>query len=293
MAGVGAREIKRKIRSVGSTMQITKAMELVSTAKLRRTRENMEKTRPYFNEILSTVGQILAGESVDKHNYMPREVKSSLVIVITSDKGLCGGYNANAIREAEEFIKAAPEPKLITIGRKACDYFSKRGYNVVRQISKISEAPEYSDAVHIAKLAVGMYDRGEVDEISIVYTKLISTLTQVASTIWLIPVDKEEFKVTSTMLGGDDTRSAKLNYEPSVETVMNYLIPKYVEGVIYGSLVESAVSEQASRRNAMESATNSAQEMIDELTLLFNRARQGAITQEINEIVGGANALEG
>lgn len=290
MAGVGAREIKRQIKSVNSTMQITKAMELVSTSKLKKNKDNMEKIKPFFLEVLNTVSDILSNKSLDKYDYMPRkEINNSLIVVITSDRGLCGGYNSNAIKLAESYAKTVKNAKLLTIGKKATEYFSKRNYDVISSMSGISEAPKYYDATAVAKYALNLYLKYEIDEIILVYTRMISSLSQVATKINLIPVNIDDLSDYRTDSKKD---KIKINYEPSAEVVMNYLVPKYVESVLYGALVEASAAEQASRRNAMESASKNAQELIDSLTLTYNQARQGAITQEINEIVGGANALE-
>ncbi|RKD21975.1 ATP synthase F1 subcomplex gamma subunit [Caminicella sporogenes DSM 14501] len=285
MAGMGMRDIKRKIRSVNSTKQITKAMELVSTAKLKRTRDRLEITQPYFETVKNTVQDILKNSKDLKHEYLnEREVKKSLYIIITADRGLCGGYNINAIKKAVEDIKSKEDAVIIAIGQKARDYFKKRDYKVVREFVHISEKPEYKHARIIAKEALTLYKEEKVDEVKIIYTKFISTISQEAQILRLLPVDKKdedekvEFKFVS--------------YEPSPEAVLDYLVPKYIESTVYGAMVESAASEQAARRIAMENATDNAEEMIDNLTLSFNQARQAAITQEISEIVGGAEALK-
>lgn len=293
MAGVGAREIKRKIKSVGSTMQITKAMKLVATAKLKRSRDAMEQIRPFFGEILNTVGDILYSQSAENHAYITRkEIKNTLIILITSDRGLCGGYNTNVIKKAEAFLESNKNCKIIAIGRKSSDYFTKRGYEVVESMLGISEKPTFADAQKIGSKALELYLNHEVDEIKLVYTQMKSAISQISTMIGLLPVELSEYATQEEL---DDMMSSteQFNFEPSAEIVMNNVIPEYINSVIHGALVESAASEQSARRNAMDSASSNAQEMIDSLTLSFNQARQGAITQEINEIVSGANALEG
>ncbi|SKC56289.1 ATP synthase F1 subunit gamma [Maledivibacter halophilus] len=287
MAGMGMRDIKRRIRSVNSTKQITKAMELVSTAKLRRARGRLEKVRPYFETVNETVQEILGSSSNIDHSYtIEREVKKSLYIVITADRGLCGGYNINAIKKALEDIEKKEKVSFIVIGQKAKGYFSKRGYNIVGEYLNISEKPEYIDAKNIGRLALKLYKEGEIDEIKLVYTQFVSTISQVPKMVKLLPVSKEEKEEA------EEKEFKYVSYEPSPGAVLDYLIPKYIESTMYGTLVESAASEQAARRVAMESATDNAEEMIDSLTLSFNQARQAAITQEITEIVGGAEALK-
>lgn len=285
MAGMGARDIKRKIKSVNSTKQITKAMELVSTAKLKRRKDALDKTKPYYRKVLQTVQHILASEKHLKHEYLEvRPVRNTLYIVITADRGLCGGYNINAIKKAVSTIEDPSKVRVITVGKKANDFFRNNGFKVDESLLYISEKPTYQDAQFIAKKALRLYAQEEVDQIKLVYTRMESTISQVADSIQLLPVDLEDLETTD-----DDQYIA---YEPSPEEVLSYLIPKYIESTIFGALVESAASEQAARRIAMENATDNAEELIESLTLTYNQARQAAITQEISEIVSGANAQE-
>lgn len=286
MAVSSTRDIKRKIRSVNSTMQITKAMELVSTAKLKRARDRMDITRPYFETITDAVRDILSADKSIKLSYVAdKEVQKTLYIVITSDRGLCGGYNINAIKKALEDIVDKKDAKFITIGRKATDAYTRMDFDIVDSYLYISEKPEYTDAIVIAKQALKMFDSGEVDAVKLIYTNFASTISQVATSIQLLPIERGEAVEKSA-------DSEFVNYSPSPEEVLKYVIPKYVESTIFGGLIESAASEQAARRVAMESASDNAEEIIDELTLSYNQARQAAITQEISEIVGGAEALK-
>ena len=281
-------DIKRRIRSVNSTRQITKAMELVSSAKLRKARERLEKTRPYFNTIGRTVEEIITSTRGIQHEFLEkREIKRTGYIVISADRGLAGGYNANVIKEAVEHMKEKDKVSVITIGQKARDYFRKRAYDIDGEFIHISEAPCYSDAQDIGRLAMELYRQELVDEIYMVYTEFVSTINHKPKTIKILPIE-------SVQVGEEDTGKKAIGlmeYEPSPEVVLDYLIPKYINSMIYGALVESSVSEQGARRVAMESATDNATEMIDALELQFNRARQASITQEIAEIVGGAEAL--
>jgi len=286
MAVSSTRDIKRKIRSVNSTMQITKAMELVSTAKLKRARDRMDITRPYFETITDAVRDILSADKSIKLKYVAdKEIQKTLYIVITSDRGLCGGYNINAIKKALEDIVDPKSAKFITVGKKATDTYNRMNFEIVEKFLYISEKPEYSDAVRIGKQALSLFESGEVDAVKLIYTNFASTISQVATCLQLLPIERGEVTEKSET-------SEYVNYEPSPEDVLKYVIPKYVESTIFGGLIESAASEQAARRVAMESASDNAEEIIEELTLYYNQARQAAITQEISEIVGGAEALK-
>ncbi len=284
MAGMGSRDIKRKIKSVNSTMQITKAMKLVSTAKLKKSRNRFDITKPYFETVLNTVTDIVASQINLKHDYLEeRVIKKTLYIVVTSDRGLCGGYNTNAIKAAFVDDIKIHKASFIPVGKKSFDYLKNRDYEVYTEYLGISESPQFTDAQSIAKKALHLFEREKVDEIKLVYTRLISTINQEATMLKLLPIERKEQA---------EKREEFVTYEPSAEVVLDYLIPKYMESTIYGALVESAAAEQAARRIAMESATDNAQEMIDTLTLSYNQARQAAITQEISEIVSGAEALK-
>lgn len=286
MAGSNTRDIKRKIRSVNSTMQITKAMELVSTAKLKRARDKMDITKPYFETVRKAVQDILGEDNSIRMRYVAEhEIKKTLYVVISGDRGLCGGYNVNVIKAAISEVEDKKDAKFITIGKRAFDIITHHGFEIEDQIQQISEKPEYIDAANIAKKAIAAFDSGDVDAVKLVYTRFVSTISQVPTVIQLLPIahDHETEKSESEEF---------VNYEPSAEEVLKYVIPKYVESTIYGGLIESAASEQAARRMAMESASDNAEEIIDELSLSYNQARQAAITQEITEIVGGAEALK-
>jgi len=286
MAGTGMRDIKRRIKSVNSTKQITKAMELVSSAKLRRARERVEKSRPYFETIKNTVQDIFSNAANLKHEFVnEREIKKSCFIVIAADGGLCGGYNSNVIKMAVSNMREKEAVSVITIGQKARDFFRARKYDFDGEFIHISENPSFSDAQRISNLVIQMYQKEMVDEVFVVYTQFISTISQKPQIIRLLPLAGEKTEEKNE-------KFEYVSYEPSAEEVLNYLVPKYIESTLYGALVESSASEQGARRVAMESATDNAEEMIDDLTLTYNRARQAAITQEIAEIVGGAEALK-
>jgi F-type H+-transporting ATPase subunit gamma len=295
------RDIKTRIKSVKSTQQITKAMNLVSASKLQKAKNRMVNTRHFYNETRATVAAIINSTADIDHPYInAREVKKTLAIVISGDLGLCGGYNSNACLAAMDLMKSVETPmSFLTIGSKARDYFRRRRLNVVKSLTHITEKPYLEGAAMIGKMARDLYDGNEYDEVYIVYTHFVSTISHEVKRLRLLPVDTEQFKVVKDY----DAEEEKYNlvkshaeplmkYEPNESDVLNAIIPQYVNTVIYGALLESATCEQGARMTAMDSATENAYDMIDKLTISYNRARQGAITQEISEIVGGANALK-
>ena len=278
------KEIKTRIKSVESTRQITKAMELVSSSKFRKAKERAESTKPYFNTLYSTVQDIASNTSNSKNVFMKnRDVKNVCYIVIAGDRGLAGGYNSNILKAvmAHNTLGAG---KVIPIGKKASESFSKRGYEVIDSIETVENAT-YEDANRVAQAAMDAYKKGEVDEVNLVYTQFISALSQEPTIVKLLPVTIEPKQ-------GEEIKKAKcaVQYLPSADAVLGFVLPKYVSGCVYGAMAESFASEQAARRTAMESATDNANEMIAKLELSYNRARQAAVTQEISEIVGGAAA---
>ena len=283
------RDIKRRIKSVGSTQQITKAMNLVASSKLARAKTRFSETKPFFRYTRRAIAQIVSGSSGASHPYLQsREVKNVCVLVITGDRGLCGGYNTNVCKAA---LNAAPDADVtfVTIGGKGRDYLKHRNQSIAESYRGISEKPNYDDARLIGEKVLKMYDEGKVDEIYLAYTEFISTISNEPKVIKLMPLNADEFTDIKT----DDKDLTLTIYEPGEEEVLDYIIPKYVNTILYGAMVESAACELSSRMTAMDSATENASEMIDDLNLLYNRVRQGAITQEITEIVGGSNALQG
>lgn len=285
MAGAGMQDIKRRIKSVDSTKQITKAMELVSSAKLRRARMRVEENRPYFEKIEETIQGILPHTKELQNPYIDqREIKKTGYIVITGDRGLCGGYNTNAIKKALSHMEDR-EVSVIAIGQKGVNFFRKKEYDLDGEFVAISEKPMFSDAKSIGKLAMELFQNEMIDEVNLVYTEFVSTINHTPRLIKLLPLDQKELPEEV-----EKERDEVMTYEPSPEEVLEYLIPKYVESMIYGALIDASASEQGARRVAMESATDNAEEMIDDLNLKYNRARQASITQEISEIVGGAEA---
>ncbi len=285
------RDIKRRIHSVESIKQITKAMEMVSASKLRRAREKAELGRPYFEKLIETVGEIVAiAGNVDNPFMEIREGKNKAFIVITADRGLAGGYNSAVVQEAVNNIGGKENTHIIALGSKGRDYFKRRNYNIVEEYIGISEEPDFSHARDMGEKVMKLFVEGEIDEVSIIYTKFVSTLIQKPQIQKILPITPEIVQ-ESKEEEKKESRSV-IEYEPSEEGVLNHLIPNYINNTIYGTLLESAASEQAARKLAMESATDNANEIIDDLSLTYNRARQGAITQELAEIVGSAEALK-
>jgi len=280
------REIKRRIRGINNIKQITNAMELVASARLKRARDRLEKTRPYYNAIYENIREVLGELGSINYPYLkPREIKRSLYIVIAADRGLAGGFNSNVNRLAEREMKYIKDRvKVIAVGTKARDYFRLRGYDIMAEFIGITEDPSFKDAKNIGTLALEAYEKGEIDEVKLVYTRFISVISQQPDILRLLPGD-------SLKADEEKAKRAIIEFEPSLDDVLNYLIPKYIQSVIYGALVESSASQQGARRTAMENATDNAEEMIDELLLTYNRVRQAAITTEITEIVSGAEAL--
>lgn len=267
-------------------MQITKAFELVSTAKLRRARNKMDVGKLYFDTMQRTIEEAIGSDQSIRSLFLtPTEKKNPLIILVTADKGLCGGYNINAIKTALDIVPLA-QAKYIVFGKKGYDFLSERQADIVESVLYASENPSYDQAKSIANQVVSAYKKKEIDSVFLVYTEFVTTISQVPNKLQLLPLMVSENEI-KTEKGFEVT-----HYAPSVEDVLAYVIPKYLESVIYGGWIESAASEQAARRVAMESATENAEEIIDELTLSFNQARQAVITQEISEIVGGAEALK-
>ncbi len=291
MAGAGVRDIKRQIRSVNSTRQITKAMELVSTAKLKRAKDRMDVTKPYFETVLKAVQDIMRNGKGLKHQYTSlRDVKKTLYIVIAADRGLCGGYNINILKQSIADIDNPEATTVIAVGKKAADFFGKNGIDLTDAYVGRTEKPEFVDAKDIINKALKLFVAKEIDEIKLVYTRMVSTLIQEPTVLQLLPLSMEENEETLQI--NEDEEIEIVSYEPSQEVVLDYVIPRYLESTVFGAMVESSAAQQAARRIAMENASDNADDMIAELSLTYNQARQAAITQEISEIVGGAEALK-
>lgn len=281
------RDIKRRKSSISSTQQITKAMKLVSTVKLQKARAHAESTDPYFNYMYKTVSSMLAKSGNIDHPYLKQgESRRKAVVVITSNRGLAGGYNSNIVKLITHGDLIKDDLDIYAIGSKGEEALLSKGYNIVKSASQMMEDPEYDDAAVLCKEVLKSFADGEVGEIYLAYTHFKNTVTQEAKLIKLLPVEID------TDEAAQDKSGVLMNFEPNEEEAINLIIPKYVTSLFYGALVESFASENGARMQAMDSATSNAEEMIDDLTLKYNRARQGSITQELTEIIAGANAIE-
>ena len=279
------RSIKRRKGSIESTQQITKAMKLVSTVKLQRAKGRAEKSKSYFECMYATVKSVLAKSGNINHPYLQAgDSTKEAVIVITSNRGLASGYNSNVIKLITKGDFSKADTALYTVGIKGKDYFSHHGYEVVKDYSDLIEEPAYADAMRISEDLLKAFSDGEVGEIYLAYTAFKNTVSHVPTLLKLLPVDTDG-------LEDADEDKALMNFEQDEEEALNLLIPKYVTSLIYGSLVEAVASENGARMQAMDSATSNAEEMIDKLSLQYNRARQGSITQELTEIIAGAEAI--
>ena len=279
------RDIKRRKSSIQSTQQITKAMKLVSTVKLQKARNRAEATNPYFNYMYKTVSSMLAKSGTIDHPYLRGgQSNKKAVVVITSNRGLAGGYNSNIVKliTGGDFVKE--DLDIYAVGGKGVEALSRRGYNIVENASEIMEAPTYSDAAALCNKVLDAFTKGEVGEIYLAYTHFKNTVSQEPKLIKLLPVEIDPAET--------DDSNVLMNYEPNEEEALNMIIPKYVTSLFYGALVEAVASENGARMQAMDSATSNAEEMISDLSLKYNRARQGSITQELTEIIAGANAIE-
>jgi F-type H+-transporting ATPase subunit gamma len=281
----GLRDIKRQIKSVQNTKQITRAMEMVAASKLRRAQDAAESARPYAEKMQEVIASIAAGTKGVKHPMLQsREIKKTGYLVITSDRGLAGGYNANLLRKVSQTIRSkhssTDEYVLFVIGRKGRDFFRKRNMPIVEEVTGIPDSPRFSDIRDVARAAVDKFEAAEYDELYLVYNQFINAMSQTPVENKLLPLAE-----VST-----DTKLTNYEYEPSPEGVLEVLLPKYAETLIYSAVLEAKASEFGARMTAMGNATKNASEMISKLTLVYNRARQAAITQEISEIVAGASA---
>ncbi len=280
MAGVSTKEIKNRIRSMESTKQITKAMEMVAASKLRHAQARVLNSRPYFEILHETIADIVSANSDFSSAYLlSRPVKKSLYVVIAGDRGLAGGYNSNVLKLAEgEF--ADKNVSVLPIGKKAVDYFRAHKVPMLTEQYGAAAEMQVGDCFSVAKQLCKMYLAGEVDEIYIGYTNFVSVLSQTPAVMQMLPLTGHK--------SGGTSKPSDILYEPGSEEVFSAIVPEYVGGMLYGALCESRAAEQAARRTAMDAATQNADEMIADLSLKFNQARQAAITQEITEIVAGS-----
>lgn len=281
------REIKGRITSTKKTSQITKAMQMVSTSKLSRAEMSAKSFVPYMEKIQDVVASVAHGTTDASHPMLVhRPVKKSAYIVITGDRGLVGAYNSNVIRKVNTFIKERHKSKdeygIISIGRVGRDFFQKQGDNILLEITGLHDHPTFNEVQNITKNTVDMFSDGTYDELYIVYTHYVSVIQHDVILKKVLPLSDI----------APSTRQMSYEFEPDVEEILNVLLPQYAESLIFGALLESKASEHASSMTAMKNATDNAMELINTLTISYNRARQAQITQEITEIVGGAAALE-
>lgn len=285
------RDIKRRKVSIQSTQQITKAMKLVSTVKLQRAKSKAEKIQAYFNCMYQTVTNMLERSGYIEHPYMkPNGSKKKAVIVITSNRGLAGGYNSNIVKLVTNQDWNKEDVEIYAIGKKGRDTLNRRGYKIVLDESDMINEPLYSDAQLLSDKLISAFSNGEIGEIYLAYTFFKNTVSHVPTLMKLLPVDLDENQDLAEGKSSSESK-ALMNYEPEETEALNMIIPKYVTSLIYGALVEAVASENGARMQAMDSATSNAEEMISSLELQYNRARQGHITQELTEIIGGADAL--
>ena len=287
------RDIKRRKGSIQSTQQITKAMKLVSTVKLQRAKQNAEKSGTYFRYMYDTVNSILKRTKNLNHKYLKSgETGKKAVIVITSNRGLAGGYNSNVIKLITHGELKDQDLCIYAIGKKGKDALQK-SYEIRADYSDVIEEPVYADAMAISKEVLEGFAKGEISEIYLAYTGFKNTVVHDPTLLKLLPVEVNGSVPEGGEGSGEETPMDKalMNFEPEDEEALNLLIPKYITSLIYGGMVESVASENGARMQAMDSATSNAEDMINGLTLLYNRARQGSITQELTEIIAGANAI--
>lgn len=283
-----AKEIQGRMKSIRDTMKITNAMYMISSSKLKKSKKSLEDTVPYFYTLQSAMSRILQSIPDMENIYFksnkdkaPEDLKVGY-IVVTADKGLAGAYNHNVTKLTEEHLKKCVNPKLFVLGELGRHYFEQRGIGINKQFRYTVQNPTLNRARNIGETVLDLYRQGELDEVYIVYTRMVNAMASEAQLLQLLPLKKADFEMKMT--------SVEFTMLPSPDEVMNHLVPDYVIGFIYGALVESYSSEQNARMMAMEAATNSAKDMLHDLDIVYNRARQAAITQEITEVISGAKA---
>ena len=281
------RDIKRRKGSIASTQQITKAMKLVSTVKLQRAKGKAETTKPYFDCMYDTIATMLSKSDNIDHPYLKSgESSRKAVIVITSNRGLAGGYNNNVVKliTGEEAFEK-DDIEIYALGKKGRDSLAGKGYNIADDLSEVMNGPMYSDAKELSEKLLDRFEKGEIGEIYLAYTVFKNTVTHVPTMLKLLPVEVDLDDAA------EEGRNIPMNYAPNEEVALAMIIPKYITSLIYGARMEAVASDNGDRMQAMDSATSTAEEMIQKLSLDYNRARQGSITQELTEIIAGASAI--
>ena len=285
------RDIKRRRSSVESTQQITKAMKLVSTVKLQRAKERALRSKKYFRSMYLTVKSLLSKSgNVDVPYTTKQESNKKAVIVITSNRGLAGGYNSNVVKLITQSDLKKEELEIYAIGKKGRELLERRGYKIAAEMSDLMEEFEYADCKKVCEKILHRFEKGEIGEIYLAYTGFKNTVSHIPTILKLLPILPED-----ELIGGDevedDEQDLIMNFDMEDADALRLIIPKYVSNLLYGALIEATASENGARMQAMDSATNNAEEMISSLTLKYNRARQGSITQELTEIIAGAEAI--
>lgn len=284
----GAKEIKGKIGSIKNTQKITSAMEMVAASKMKKAQDRMATSRPYAQIMRKVIGHLAQGNLEYRHPYLEeREIKRVGYVVISSDRGLCGGLNANEFKavakDVEKYVEAGVEIDFAALGTKAVGFFNRFGGKVVAANSGLGDTPSVSDVVGSVRVMLDAYSEGKIDRLFVVYNKFVNTMTQEPTIDQLLPLPKAEEELTS--------HSWDYIYEPNPEALLDTLLVRYVESQVYQGVVENAASEQAARMVAMKAATDNAGDLINDLQLVYNKARQAAITQEISEICAGSAAV--
>ncbi|MCB7305765.1 ATP synthase F1 subunit gamma [Bariatricus massiliensis] len=286
------RDIKRRRISVQSTQQITKAMKLVSTVKLQKARGRAEDSKPYFDCMYKTMTSMLSKAGNIEHPYLKsNDSKKKAVVVVTSNRGLAGGYNSNIVKLITGSDLKKEDVRIYAVGEKGMDLLRHRGYEVVADYSEVIEEPVYDDARVIAARLLEDFEKGEIGEIYLAYTFFKNTVSHIPTLMKMLPVEASEEEAVQEEGADALDRITPMNFEPDEEEAITLLVPKYMSSILYGAFVEAVASENGARMQAMDSATSNAEEMIDDLELKYNRARQSAITQELTEIIAGAEAL--
>lgn len=303
------KEIKHRRNSIESTRQITKAMKLVATVKLQKTKEEAENAIPYFETMYETMVNILEKTNNIKHKYLSNDKNGkTAIIVISSDRGLAGGYNSNIVREFEKSVlenNLKKEDILIySIGAKVRDALSRKGYKIEEDLSSMLNAPGFDEAYSVSNVLLKAFTEGKISSIYILYTFFKNTVVHIPRFLKLLPIvdeyrekaeerafssnKKSKYEVKKSQF---ENSNVVMNYEPNDEEILDLLVPKYITAIVYGAITSAIASENGARMTAMDNATNNADELIEELGIQYNRARQGAITQELTEIIAGANAI--
>lgn len=284
----GGKEIKTKIGSIKNTQKITNAMEMVAASKMKKAQERMEQSRPYADAIRNVIGHIAQGDLDFTHPYLEeREVKRVGYIVISTDRGLCGGLNANefkaVLRDVQQWDEKGVEVSFAAVGSKASGFFKRVAGSLASQAAGLGDSPSVNDVIGTVAVMLRAYDEGEIDRLFVVYNKFVNTMSQEPTISQLLPLPKSD----------EAKRDYSWNYiyEPDAKTILNTLMKRFIESQVYQGVVDNLASEQAARMVAMKAATDNAGELIDDLQLVYNKARQAAITQEISEIVSGAGAV--